>query len=229
MTRLSPREMIDRLVAFDTTSAKSNLALIEWVRGYLADHGIASHLTYDDGRRKANLFATVGPSARGGVILSGHTDVVPVTGQPWSSDPFVVSERDGKLFGRGTADMKSFFAIALALVPEWKETLKTPVHFALSYDEEVGCLGVPRLLEKLPEGAGRPLLAIIGEPTELRVVGAHKGCELFATTVRGLEAHSSAPHRGVSAIFAASEIIGLIARIAEEKRQAGGATRFEPP
>jgi acetylornithine deacetylase len=222
--------MIRRLVAFDTTSAKSNLALIEFVRDYLAEHGVASELTFDGSGEKANLFATIGPADRGGVILSGHTDVVPVLGQPWSTDPWTLTEKDGRLYGRGTADMKSFLAIALALVPEWRaRPLALPIHLALSYDEEVGCLGVPRLIERLPDGALRPRLVVIGEPTELRVVNAHKGCYLYRTTVTGLEAHSSAPQRGVSAVMAAARLIGFIGDLAEERRAAGADPRFEPP
>ncbi len=225
--------MLGRLVAFDTTSRGSNLALIHWVRDYLAAHGVASHLTYDDARSKANLFATVGGDAErgGGIVLSGHTDVVPVDGQAWDTDPFAMTERDGRLYGRGTADMKGFIAIALALVPELKaRRLRTPIHLALSYDEEVGCFGVPRLIEAMPAGAGRPRLAIVGEPTELRIVTANKGVAVFATTVTGLEAHSSATHRGVSAILAASEIIGCIGRIAaEHAANPRPGSDFDPP
>jgi acetylornithine deacetylase len=222
--------MLRRLVAFDTTSARSNLPLIHFVRDYLAAYGIDSELSFDDTGEKANLFATIGPAGRGGVVLSGHTDVVPVTGQPWSTDPWVVTEKAERLYGRGTADMKSFIAIALALVPEWREmSLETPIHLALSYDEEVGCFGVRRLIERLPEGAARPRLVIVGEPTEMRVVTAHKGCYLYHTTVTGLEAHSSAPRRGVSAIMEASRLIGFIGRLAEEHAQSGGDPRFDPP
>ena len=225
-------EILRQLVAFDTVSANSNLALIRWVADRLDRQGIASALTYDETGDKANLFATIGPQdAGGGVILSGHTDVVPVAGQPWDSDPFALVERDGRLYGRGTADMKSFIAIALALVPEFmSRPLKRPFHLALSFDEEVGCFGVPRLIEALPEGAGRPSLVIVGEPTSMAVANAHKGCHVFATSVTGLAAHSSAPQRGVNAIVAASEIIQFIAGLAGEAR---GAARpesgFEPP
>jgi acetylornithine deacetylase len=228
----SPTEMLRRLVAFDTVSANSNLALIDWVVGYLDGHGIAARLTFDETRSKANLFATIGPQdAGGGVILSGHTDVVPVAGQAWDSDPFALVERDGRLYGRGTADMKSFIAIALALVPEFKaRALKRPIHLALSFDEEVGCFGAPRLIEALPRGIGRPGLVIVGEPTNMEVANAHKGCHVFATSVTGLEAHSSAPQRGVNAIVAASEIIQFIAGLAGEARAASRpASGFEPP
>jgi acetylornithine deacetylase len=228
----SPTEMLRRLVAFDTVSANSNLALIDWVVGYLDGHGIAARLTFDETRSKANLFATIGPQdAGGGVILSGHTDVVPVAGQAWDSDPFALVERDGRLYGRGTADMKSFIAIALALIPEFKaRALKRPIHLALSFDEEVGCFGARRLIEALPRGTGRPGLVIVGEPTNMEVANAHKGCHVFATSVTGLEAHSSAPQRGVNAIVAASEIIQFIAGLAGEARAASRpASGFEPP
>jgi acetylornithine deacetylase len=229
---LTPVEMVRRLVGFDTVSARSNLDLIRWVADYLAGHGIAARLTYDEARTKANLFATIGPAeAGGGVILSGHTDVVPVTGQAWDSDPFTVVERDGKLYGRGTADMKSFLAIALALVPEFRaRALKRPIHLALSFDEEVGCNGVGHLIADLPEGRARPRLVVIGEPTLMAVANAHKGSFVFRTTVTGLEAHSSAPQRGVNAIFAASEIIQFIAALASEARAAPRPeSGFVPP
>ena len=164
----TPREMIDRLVAFDTTSRESNLALIHFVRDYLAEHDIDSTLIHDQTGDKANLFATVGPIVDGGVVLSGHTDVVPVDGQNWSTDPFEVVEREGKLFGRGTADMKSFCAIGLALVPDMiRRKLALPIHFALSYDEEVGCLGAPDLSRHLQGLPVQPQALIVGEPTEM--------------------------------------------------------------
>jgi acetylornithine deacetylase len=231
-TRMAPAEILGRLVAFDTVSANSNLALIDWVVDYLDGHGIAADLIYDEAHSKANLFATIGPAeAGGGVILSGHTDVVPVAGQNWDSDPFALSERDGKLYGRGTADMKSFIAIALALVPEFKSRpLKRPLHLALSFDEEVGCFGAPLLIAALPEGAGRPSLVIVGEPTNMAVANAHKGCHVFATSVTGLAAHSSAPQRGVNAIVAASEVIQFIAGLADAARAAARPeSGFEPP
>jgi acetylornithine deacetylase len=223
--------MLRRLVAFDTVSAKSNLALIDWVAEYLAAYGIAATLTRDDSGAKANLFASVGPAERGGVVLSGHTDVVPVEGQPWSSDPFALTERGGRLHGRGAADMKGFIAIALSLVPEMLERpLKTPIHLAFSYDEEVGCIGARRLIAALPEGAARPRLVVVGEPTLMQIANAHKGCAVFATEVTGLEAHSSTPERGVNAIAAAAEIVGFIGRLAEERRQTAPAeSPFDPP
>lgn len=230
-TRYSPREMLDRLVGFDTTSRNSNLALIEFVTDYLAGHGIEATLTYDDDKRKANLYATIGPAEVRGVALSGHTDVVPVDGQPWETDPFTVVERGGRLYGRGTADMKSFIAVALALVPEFLAArLAVPVHLALSYDEEVGCLGVDRLIEGIARAGIKPAIVIVGEPTAMRVVNAHKGIYSFETTVTGFEAHSSAPHLGVNAITAAAELIDFLDRLAAEMRErAEPESGFTPP
>ena len=229
--RYDAREMVERLVAFDTVSANSNLALIDFVVDYLADHGVAARLSHDEDGRKANLFATLGPeNTDGGVVLSGHTDVVPVADQDWSSDPFTVVERDGRLFGRGTADMKSFLAVALALVPEMcAAPLTTPIHLALSFDEEVGCLGVPRLLRQIAEAGLAPGLVIIGEPTEMRVINAHKGISGFRTEVTGLEAHSSATHRGVSAIMAAARLVSFLEALGEELAGRPGDPGFTPP
>ncbi len=223
--------ILEKLVGFDTVSANSNLALIEWVVDYLEGYGVKSTLTRDAAGAKANLFATIGPGDRGGVILSGHTDVVPVAGQAWDSDPFRLTERDGRLFGRGTADMKGFIALALALAPQAvSRPLQRPLHLALSYDEEVGCLGVPALIRALPQGPARPLLAIIGEPSEMRVANAHKGIQFLRTAVTGHEAHSSAPEHGVNAITAAAEIIAEIGRLAAECRAAAKPeSRFDPP
>ncbi len=229
--RLSARQILDRLVAFDTTSAKSNLELIQWIADYLDGWGIRSSLTYNEARTKANLFATIGPAAEGGVVLSGHSDVVPAEERDWRSDPFRVSERDDKLYGRGTADMKGFIALALALVPQAAAArLRTPVHLAFSFDEEVGCLGVPALIAALPEGLARPRLAIIGEPTQMQVANAHKGARFLETHVTGREAQASHPEAGLNAIVAASEIIGEIARLGAECRiRARPESGFEPP
>ena len=227
----TPRRMIERLVAFDTVSSKSNLALIDFVEDYLAGHGVATRRTRDATEAKANLFATLGPETAGGVVLSGHSDVVPVEGQPWDSDPFTVGERDGRLYGRGTADMKSFLAVALALVPEaLAAPLRVPLHLAISYDEEIGCLGVRGLIADVTEHLPRPQIVIIGEPTSMKLVTAHKGTQGFETTVTGREAHSSQPHRAANAIQAAAELIGFLARLAEEKRGEGPLDeRFDPP
>jgi acetylornithine deacetylase len=223
--------ILERLVGFDTVSAKSNLALIEWVADYLDGHGVTSTLIRTSDGAKANLFATMGPAERGGVILSGHTDVVPVMGQAWDSDPFRLDHRDGRFYGRGTADMKGFIALALALVPQAvSRPLQIPLHLALSHDEEVGCLGAPALIRALPQGPERPRLAIIGEPSEMRVANAHKGIQFLRTHVIGHEAHSSTPEEGVNAIAAAAEIIAEIGRLAAECRAAASSdSRFDPP
>ncbi len=219
-------DLIRTLVAFDTTSRDSNLALIEWVRHYLEGHGVASTLTFDDDRRKANLFATLnardGNATHGGIVLSGHTDVVPVDGQPWDTDPFSVVVRDGRLYGRGVTDMKSFSAVGLAFVPEFlRRGLAKPVHFALSYDEEVGCIGVRRLIADLAARGVAPAGCIVGEPTGMQMVVAHKGKKAWRCRVRGLEAHSSLTPQGVNAVQIACEIVAYIARRAREFRDAG--------
>ena len=228
---IGSREMIERLIGFDTTSRESNLPLIDFVRDYLDGYGIKSDLVFDDERNKANLYATIGPEDVGGVVLSGHTDVVPVDGQAWDSDPFTLAERDDKLFGRGTCDMKGFIAIALARVPEFLEQkLTSPVHFAFSFDEEVGCLGVRPLIEHIVDNLPKPKIVIVGEPTNMTVVNAHKSGYSFMTEVTGLEAHSSVTHLGVNSIMAASELIGELGRVgAEMMARADRSGRFDPP
>ncbi len=227
----SALEMIEALIAFDTTSSRSNLALIDFVDDYLGSHGVPTRRTCDDAGAKANLFATLGPEIEGGIVLSGHTDVVPVEGQPWTKEPFRVTRQDGRLYGRGTADMKSFLAVALALVPvALSAGLTRPIHFALSYDEEVGCIGVNGLIADIKEALPPPRAVIVGEPSSMKLVTAHKGIATFETTVTGKEAHSSQPHRAGNAIFAAAELIGFLAELAREKREAAAAdSPFEPP
>jgi acetylornithine deacetylase len=229
--RPETREMIERLVGFDTTSAKSNLALIDFAQHYLESRGARCRRTLNAEASKANLFASLGPAAPGGVVLSGHSDVVPVDGQPWDSDPFRVVERDGRLYGRGTADMKSFLATALALVPEFQaQPLRRPIHIALSYDEEVGCTGVGAMLRDITENLPAPEMVIVGEPTDMRIVNGHKGCYLFETRVKGQAAHSSQPHRGGNAILAAGRLIAFLAEAAAQKRRAAPAdSPFDPP
>jgi acetylornithine deacetylase len=229
--RLDARELIRRLVAFDTVSARSNLELIHFIRDYLQGFGVASRLTFDADNNKANLLAAIGPNLPGGIILSGHTDVVPVAGQPWSADPFTVVERDGKLFGRGTADMKSFIALALALAPELTASrLRVPIYLAFSYDEEVGCLGVGGLLKDLAAALPRPAAAIIGEPTSMKLINRHKGFLGYTTTVTGRDGHSSGTHRGVNAVTHAAELIGWLAQLADEIREQGPFDdNFDPP
>jgi acetylornithine deacetylase len=229
--RIAPREMLAKLVAFDTTSAKSNLALIDFVRDYLAGHGIESRLIFDDQRSKANLYASMGPGGPGGVVLSGHTDVVPVAGQPWSADPFTLRESNGKLFGRGTCDMKGFIALALSLVPEMQSAgLKRPIHIALSYDEELGCLGAPRMIADIKANLPLPEVAIVGEPTRLKLGNKHKGCYGFDLEVTGRDGHSSATHRGVNAITYAARAIAYLDDMAERFRREGPFDPgFDPP
>src|SRR5262245_58449639 len=225
-------DILERLISFPSVSARSNLDVIQWIRDQLAQHGIDSDLVpAPDGQPKANLWASIGPTAPGGLVLSGHTDVVPVEGQPWTSDPFTLSARDGKLYGRGTSDMKGFIALCLALVPEMKaRPLKVPIHFAFSYDEELGCLGAPHLIAELGRRFPKPALAIIGEPTELKLGTRHKGCYSFETEVTGRDGHSSQTHKGANAIVAAAEIVAELARIAEELKDSPlSDANFEPP
>jgi acetylornithine deacetylase len=235
VTRQAPldvRQMLDRLVGFDTTSRNSNLALIEFVRDYLDRFGIASDLVFDTTGAKANLFASIGPAEAAGIVLSGHTDVVPVDGQDWSSEPFTCTARDDRLYGRGTADMKGFIATALALVPEFQTLpLAAPVHLALSYDEEVGCKGVPGLLDHLRARLPAPPFGcVVGEPTGMRVANGHKGKAGYVCTVTGLASHSALNHLGVNAIEIAAEIITELRRLNDKFRAVGPfASGFEPP
>lgn len=228
---LSPREMLDRLIAFDTVSSKSNLPLVHFIRDYLAGHGIESRLVPDDTGEKANLFATVGPDVEGGVVLSGHLDVVPVEGQDWASDPFRLVEREGKLFGRGTADMKAFSAINLALVPEMLAAGMTrPVHLALSYDEEVGCIGAPRMIARMAEEIPAPSAVIVGEPTELDVVTFQKATFSFRTEVRGKSVHSAQVDRGVSAVAVGARLVAFLDDMLRENMARPVAdSPFDPP
>jgi len=215
-------ELIRRLVGFDTTSREPNRALIEYVRDYLGQFGVSSELIWNPERSKANLWATIGPADRAGVILSGHTDVVPVDGQDWSSDPFTLREDAGRLYGRGTADMKSFIAVALALVPEMtSRRLAHPIHLAFSYDEEIGCSGVQSLIAWLGRLPVRPELCLVGEPTGLRPVIGHKGGRSCKVHVRGTEAHSSLAPLAVNAVEYAAELIVFLKGIASEMASAG--------
>ena len=223
------REILDSLIAFDTTSRNSNLELIAWVEDYLSGHGVASTRVVNDDASKANLYATVGPNLAGGVILSGHSDVVPVDGQAWDSDPWTVTERAGLLHGRGTCDMKGFLALALAAVPLFKNGAK-PVHLAFSYDEEVGCLGAPAMIAEMAAKLPKPALAIIGEPTMMKVVTGHKGITVHAVEVLGHEAHSSLPHLGLSANMAAVELMHDLASLARTLWEQGDPnSAFVPP
>jgi acetylornithine deacetylase len=218
------RSMIERLISFNTVSRDSNLGLIEWVRDYLTKLGATTRLTHDASGKKANLFATLGDSKKPGLILSGHTDVVPVDGQSWDTDPFAAIERDGKLFARGSADMKGFIGIALAQAPKFLAALNAnrldaPLHYALSYDEEVGCLGVRGLIRDLQENGIRPAGCVVGEPTSMQPIIAHKGTHRFRCAVRGREAHSSYVTHGVNAIEYAARLVVYIRQIADRLAQ----------
>jgi acetylornithine deacetylase len=218
------RAMIERLIAFNTVSRDSNLGLIEWVRDYLTTLGATTRLTHDASGKKANLFATLGDSNKPGLILSGHTDVVPVDGQNWDTDPFKATEKDGKLYARGSADMKGFIGIILNQAPKFLSALNTgkldaPLHYALSFDEEVGCLGVRSLIRDLEENNIRPAGCVVGEPTSMQPIIAHKGTHRFRCAVHGREAHSSYVTYGVNAIEYAARLVVYIRQIADRLAQ----------
>lgn len=207
------RKLLADLVAFDTVSDRSNLALIDYIEDYLASFGISGERLVDETGQKASLWVTVGPADRPGLVLSGHTDVVPVVGQDWTHDPFELVERDGKLYGRGTTDMKGFVAVCLAMVPEMVEAkLETPINLAISYDEEIGCVGVRPMLHEVAKKPVKPLGAFIGEPTRMQVIVGHKGKHGVRATFRGLARHSSIAPDGVNAIEYAAELITEIRR-----------------
>jgi acetylornithine deacetylase len=222
--------ILERLVAFDTTSHLSNLALVAWVEGYLAEHGVVARRVTNAAGTKANLLASVGPDAPGGIVLSGHTDVVPVKGQAWNSEPFVLTRRGERLFGRGAADMKGFIALALAAVPDLIAAgLPKPVHLAFSYDEEIGCFGAPAMIAVIGHELPRPALVVVGEPTSMEVVRGHKGITAWRVTVTGREAHSAQTHLGVSANMAAARLMGALAELADRlEREADPASPFVP-
>ena len=206
--RLTPRAILDRLVAFPTVSRDSNLALITWVEEYLDGWGIAAHRVWNDDRSKASLYAHIGPEVAGGVVLSGHSDVVPVDGQAWTSDPWTVTERDGRLYGRGTCDMKGFVALSLAAVPLALEAgIRRPLQIAISYDEELGCLGAPAMIRAMAAHLPRAGAVIVGEPSRMKVVTGHKGGTGFFVHVKGYEVHSSLLTTGVSAIMEGARLI----------------------
>lgn len=227
---MDSRSWLETLVGFDTTSRNSNLAFIETVRDGLKAQGVDAWLAHNPERTKANLFATLPAQdggVQGGVVLSGHTDVVPVDGQNWSSDPFVLQERDGKLYGRGACDMKGFIATALGLVPEFLAMpRKKPMHLAFSYDEEVGCAGAPYMLADLHERGIRPEGCLVGEPTGMQVVVAHKGINLFRCRVHGKAAHSSLTPQGCNAIEYAARLICHIRDLADAYKAKGPYDQF---
>lgn len=224
-------EILTDLVSFDTISSNSNLDLMRYVEALLARRGVVAELLFDHDGRKANLFASVGPARPGGVILSGHSDVVPVADQHWTSDPFLLTQRGSRLYGRGAADMKAFLACSLAAL-EFAEpaTFERPVHLAFSYDEEIGCLGAPQLIEHIRSRIALPAVAIVGEPSLMRIIASHKSVNIYQVKVTGVPAHSSSAHLGVSANAIAIELMALLLRIAGElTADEMHNNDFEPP
>ncbi|NGN44836.1 acetylornithine deacetylase [Mesorhizobium sp. CGMCC 1.15528] len=226
----TPKEMLERLVAFPTVSSDSNLELIEFVKAYLAEHGVSSTVIFNEDGSKANLFATIGPMAPGGVVLSGHTDVVPALEAGWTNSPWSLTERNGRLYGRGSCDMKGFNALALAAVPNMlAASLKAPIHIALSYDEEVGCKGAPSMVERMIEKVATPRAVFVGEPTRMRVVNGHKGIVAFNTHVRGHAVHSSRIDTGVSAVMIAARLVTWLDDTLADNSRHPAPGAFEPP
>ncbi|MEM7258302.1 MAG: M20/M25/M40 family metallo-hydrolase, partial [Pseudomonadota bacterium] len=223
--------ILGEITAFDTTSRESNLKLIEHIQSYLDNFGIESRLTHNDSQSKANLWATIGPNIAGGVVLSGHLDVVPVDGQDWSKPPFTMWQQEDKLFGRGVVDMKGFIAIALALVPQMlRQNLTTPIHFAFSYDEEVGCVGVRGLINDVADNLPLPRAVIVGEPTSMKIIGGHKGSRSLQSIVRGVPAHSSDPRLGSNSIMAAARLVSYLEALQQELADnADPDCPFDPP
>jgi acetylornithine deacetylase len=233
MNEMTSRQLLDRLVSFPTVSRGSNLELIDWLEGYLASHGIEAHRHWNEDRSKAALFAHVGPWQAGGVVLSGHSDVVPVDGQDWSSDPWVVEERDGRLYGRGTCDMKGYVALSVwALVEAHKRGVARPLQLALSYDEEIGCTGAPPMIATMQGVLPQASAAVIGEPSRMALINGHKGGTGFYVHVKGFEVHSSLLPYGVSAIMEGARLIGWInEKNAEIQARpiSAAAAGFHPP
>ncbi|WP_299881634.1 acetylornithine deacetylase [uncultured Sulfitobacter sp.] len=219
------------LIAFPTVSADSNLEMIAYIGTLLKQSGAQVQLFRDPSGKKANLFATLGPPCDGGIVFSGHSDVVPVTDQEWTTDPFCMTERDGRLYGRGSCDMKGFIAATLAMAPRFAEVVRDrPLHFAFTYDEEVGCIGARQLAHSLGEIGIRPSVAIVGEPTNMRIIEGHKGCYEYTTSFQGLEGHGSNPDLGVNAVEYAARYVTYLLDLKERLRGMAPATsRFEPP
>jgi acetylornithine deacetylase len=232
MTTLArARDILGELIAFPTVSSEGNLELIAHAADLLSKVDARIAINLDETGSKANLFASLGPEENGGIILSGHTDVVPVDGQEWTGDPFVMDERDGKLFGRGTCDMKGFIACCLAMAPTFAASdLRRPLHFAFTYDEEIGCFGARALMDEIGRAGVRPAVAIIGEPTEMRVIEGHKGCFEYTTEFTGLEGHGSQPDLGVNAVEYSVRYVARLLDIGERlKKRAPEGSRFDPP
>lgn len=229
--RLTSLDLLADLVAFETESDKSNLPIIDYIQAYLTELGVETTRFPSADGAKASLFATIGPKDRGGVLLSGHTDVVPVAGQAWTSDPFKLRVADGRAYGRGSVDMKGFDAIVLAAVPDMlSAALSTPIHLLFSYDEETTCLGSTAAIARFGLDLPMPRAAIVGEPTDLEVADAHKGIVTFHTSVHGFEAHSSKPFLGANAIPAAAELVAELTRLGDEMIARGDPSgRYDPP
>lgn len=222
MTKPETLSILETLIGFDTTSRNSNLELMAWIEGYLRDLGVEPILVHNEEGTKANLYATLGPTDRPGVMLSGHTDVVPIDGQDWSTDPFELLDQGDRLLGRGTCDMKGFIAVCLAYAPAFQKNARTmPIHFAFSYDEEVGCIGVHRLIEKLQGMPIRPAMCVVGEPSSMQVVTGHKGKRSYRATFTGTEAHSSLAPLAVNAVEQAARFVCRLREIAERFRREG--------
>jgi acetylornithine deacetylase len=226
----SAESILEILVAFDTTSRNSNLPLIDYAEAYLRPFCTEIRRLPNAEGTKANLLAAIGPSVPGGVVLSGHTDVVPIDGQEWTVPPFAVTRQGGRLYGRGVSDMKGFIAVALAAAPLFAEAaLQRPIYFALSYDEEVGCLGAPALVDMIAGLEMRPGLVVVGEPSDMKIIGAHKGLSCYEVVVSGAEAHSSLPHRGISANMAAIGLLNRLVTIAADLERGPFDRAFDPP
>ncbi len=222
---------LDKLIAFPTVSSESNMDLINYAANFFDDLGVSVQLSHNAEGTKANLFATIGQQENGGVMLSGHTDVVPVEGQDWTSDPFLAVHKGNRVIGRGACDMKGFIACALASAPAFQALeLNRPLHIALTYDEEVGCLGAPVMLNALADLGIRPNVAIIGEPTGMQIIEGHKGCYEYTTQIRGLEGHGSLPDAGVNAVESAVRIIHELLETRKTLRERAPAdSLFTPP
>ena len=224
------KALLERLIAFESVSDSSNLPLIDFVEGYLRGHGLESSRAPNAGGDKAAILATIGPRVDGGVALSGHTDVVPVEGQPWSTPPFVLREESGRLYGRGACDMKGFDACVLAMAPVFRDAgLKRPVHIVLSYDEETTCLGSRDIIARFGKDEPLPAAVIVGEPTMMKVADAHKSVATFRTVVTGHEAHSALPALGANAVAAAADVVSEIGRLARAYEEGPLDPRFTPP
>ncbi len=231
MSRLNETiDVLDRLIGFPTISSDSNMDCILYLKDYLTNLGARCELTSEE-EGKANLFATLGPDGDGGIILSGHTDVVPVEGQNWTSDPFIMRKDDGKLYGRGTCDMKGFIAASVVTAQEYaKRELKRPLHFAFTYDEETGCTGARVLVNQLIANGLKPSVCIVGEPTSMRIIDGHKGCSSFSTDFTGVEGHSSLPGHAVNALEYASRFVAHLMELRKEMpARAPKDTKFDPP